>query len=123
MTDHVFPRLGDRGPITSYARGFTIAGARYDEAVVIVESGVYRWSAPDVSHDAAALIAFLQREAQVDFLILGTGANQHFPAPDVAAAFEAAGMPLEPMATGAACRTYNLLLAEQRRFAAALALA
>ena len=55
-----------------------------------------------------------------DSLILGTGVRQVFPAPAVRRAFVEAGLALEPMDTGAACRTYNVLLAEGRSVGAAL---
>ncbi|MEM9360380.1 MAG: MTH938/NDUFAF3 family protein, partial [Pseudomonadota bacterium] len=55
-----------------------------------------------------------------EFLLLGTGRKQHFPTPELRAAFAEAGIGLEAMNTGAACRTYNVLLAEGRPVAAAL---
>ena len=54
------------------------------------------------------------------FLLLGTGRTQVFPALEVRRAFEAKLVGLEVMDTGAAARTYNVLLAEQRPVAAAL---
>jgi uncharacterized protein len=53
-------------------------------------------------------------------VILGTGAQHSMPPPELFAAFAAHGIGLEAMDTGAACRTYNLLLAESREVAAAL---
>jgi uncharacterized protein len=60
-----------------------------------------------------------EREA-IDFLLLGTGVRQEVPPQGVRAAFERADVGLEFMDTGAAARTYNVLLAEQRAVAAAL---
>ena len=57
---------------------------------------------------------------QMRVLILGTGVRQVFPAAPVRKAFADAGLALEPMDTGAACRTYNVLLAEGRPVGAAL---
>jgi len=54
------------------------------------------------------------------FLLLGTGASQVFPPIEVRRAFLDANVGLEPMDTGAACRTYNVLLGEGRPVAAAL---
>ena len=54
------------------------------------------------------------------FLLLGTGAIQIFPDPAIRAAFAAAGVGIEAMDTGAACRTYNILAAEGRHVVAAL---
>ena len=53
-------------------------------------------------------------------VLLGTGASQVWPSPEIYAAFAKAGIGLEPMSTGAAARTYNILIAEKRPIAAAL---
>jgi uncharacterized protein len=58
----------------------------------------------------------------VDVVLLGTGRTQEFPAARILAAAGRAGVGLEVMDTAAACRTYNVLLQEERRVAAALML-
>jgi uncharacterized protein len=66
---------------------------------------------------------FLERAAEFDVLLVGTGAVMQRPGPAFACAraeLEAAGPGVELMATPSACRTYNVLLAEGRRVAAAL---
>lgn len=55
-----------------------------------------------------------------ELVLLGTGANQHFPNPGLLRALITQGIGVEVMDTAAACRTYNVLLAEERRVAAAL---
>lgn len=55
-----------------------------------------------------------------DVLLLGTGRRQHFPAMALLRPLYEAGRPVEVMDTPAACRTYNILVAEGRRVAAAL---
>lgn len=55
-----------------------------------------------------------------DVLLLGTGTHQHFPAPALLRPLIEAGRPVEIMDTPAACRTYNILIAEGRAVAAAL---
>jgi uncharacterized protein len=57
-----------------------------------------------------------------ELLLLGTGVRQIFPAASFGAQFLRAGIGFEVMDTGAACRTFNVLVAEQRRVAALLAL-
>jgi uncharacterized protein len=59
-------------------------------------------------------------ELAPDVVILGTGATQRMPSPELYAAFAARRIGLEVMDTGAACRTYNLLLSEYREVALAL---
>jgi uncharacterized protein len=55
-----------------------------------------------------------------EVILLGTGRRLRFPAPALLAPLAAAGIGWEIMDTGAACRTYNILMAEGRKVAAAL---
>jgi uncharacterized protein len=55
-----------------------------------------------------------------ELMLLGTGARQVFPAAAFGAQFLSAGIGFEVMDTGAACRTFNVLVAEQRRVVALL---
>lgn len=55
-----------------------------------------------------------------ELVLLGTGTRQKFPAPLFGAQFLRAGIGFEVMDTGAACRTFNVLVAEQRRVVALL---
>jgi uncharacterized protein len=55
-----------------------------------------------------------------ELVLLGTGPRQTFPAASFRAQFLGAGIGVEVMDTGAACRTFNVLVAEQRRVVALL---
>ncbi|HTU62859.1 MAG TPA: MTH938/NDUFAF3 family protein, partial [Polyangiales bacterium] len=55
-----------------------------------------------------------------EVVILGTGARQRFPSAEVREAFASRGIGLEPMDLHAACRTYNVLVQEERRVVALL---
>jgi len=55
-----------------------------------------------------------------EVVLLGTGERQHFPPAQIRAAFAARGVGLEVMDLGAACRTYNILVQEERHAVAAL---
>lgn len=57
-----------------------------------------------------------------ELLLLGSGARQQFPSPELLAAVLSRGVGCEVMDTGAACRTYNILASEGRRVVAALLL-
>jgi uncharacterized protein len=57
---------------------------------------------------------------QPEIILLGTGARQHFPSAQLIASVMARGVGLEVMDTGAACRTFNVLVSEERRVVAAL---
>ena len=56
----------------------------------------------------------------MEMVLLGTGAAQRFPHPRLTAALTARRIGVEAMDTGAACRTYNILMAEGRKVLAAL---
>ena len=56
----------------------------------------------------------------VEFLVIGCGARAMLVPPALRQELRDAGLRLDAMDTGAACRTYNVLLAEDRRVAAAL---
>lgn len=79
------------------------------------------WSARSVSELS---IADLQPifALNPEIVILGTGPRQQFPSPAIQAAFLAREIGLEVMATGPACRTFNVLLSEERRVLAAMIL-
>jgi uncharacterized protein len=72
----------------------------------------------DLTAEHAARILELQPEV----VLLGTGRRQIFPAPGFGAHFLAAGVGFEVMDTGAACRTFNVLVAERRSVVALLLL-
>ena len=61
------------------------------------------------------------KNLDAEIVLLGTGARQRFPHPRLTAALAQAGIGLEVMDLQAACRTYNILVAEERKVAAALA--
>jgi uncharacterized protein len=65
--------------------------------------------------DVAKILAL-----EPEVVLLGTGAQQIFPAPAFGAQFMRAGIGFEVMDTSAACRTFNVLVGEQRRIAAML---
>ena len=116
------PLLTGRPPISGYGRGrFRLGGIEHQGSLLILPDGVYPWPVSDaarLSHeDLRPVLSF---EPVLDFLILGTGITQLFPDKDLRRAFADAGIGLEAMDTGAAARTYNVLLAEERIFAAAL---
>ena len=114
--------LAGRAPIGGYGKGlFRIGGVQHRGSLLILPGGVYPWpvaSMAEVNADSLAAVLALGKSA--GFLLLGTGATQIFPDPALRQAFTAAGLGLEAMDTGAACRTYNVLLGEERVFATAL---
>lgn len=111
-----------RAPIDAYGNGgFRFAGMSHRGAILCLPSGVWSWQppAPELL-TVDALAAVLAERAAIGFLLLGTGEKQVFPPAEVRRAFMDMRLGLETMTTGAAARTYNVLLAEGRPVAAAL---
>ena len=109
-----------RAPIDAYGNGgFRFADMSHKGSLLCLPSGIHAWDAKD-PFTAEALAPVLAEARAIAFLLLGTGAAQVFPSPALRATFATAGVGLEPMSTGAACRTYNVMLAEGRAVAAAL---
>jgi uncharacterized protein len=111
-----------RQPIQAYGDGgFRIADRRIDGAMLVLPASAVAWPVAALADVTLESLAPLQREAdEVDLLLLGCG-RQVAPLPAaVRAGIRGWGVAIEPMDTGAACRTYNVLLAEARRVAAAL---
>ncbi len=101
--------------------GFRIAGLRYRGSVLVFPERTLRWPVSEaealVPEDFAEVRAATE---EIDVLLLGCGAR---PAPlpgPLRADLRSAGIVVEVMDTGAACRTFHVLLAEARRVAAAL---
>ncbi len=90
-----------------------------DSCLVTAERLITPWEPARFEALAAQhLESIFALEPQV--VLLGTGARQRFPAAPLRAAFAERGIGLEVMDLGAACRTFNILVHEQRRVAAAL---
>jgi uncharacterized protein len=107
--------------IRGYAPGEVRIAERVQHAPCIVTADqlILDWRVRDVATlgvaDLEAIFALLP-----DVVLLGTGAKQTFPASAVRQAFAARKVGLEVMDLGAACRTYNILVQEERRVAAVL---
>jgi uncharacterized protein len=110
-------------PIDAYGNGgFRFAGMSHRGSILCLPSGIYAWDVASVGDLAAEHLSRVLASPQdrVELLLLGTGADLVHPAPAVREACAAAGVALEIMQTGAAARTYNILLAEGRLVGAAL---
>jgi uncharacterized protein len=116
------PHYPGRALIDAYGNGgFRFADMSHKGALLFSSHGVFGLAAS--TPDELALEALARLAAQAEFhtvLLLGTGRTQVFASVPIRQAFADAGIGLEPMDTGAAARTYNVLLAEKRPVAAAL---
>lgn len=121
MADQV-PFYPGRAPIDAYGNGgFRFAGMSHRGSILCLPSGISAWEPAQIEHlSLQAFAKVLAARSEIGMLLLGTGADLVHPGVEVRNALADAGVGLEPMDTGAACRTYNVLLAEGRPVAAAL---
>ncbi|MDI6025857.1 Mth938-like domain-containing protein [Corticibacterium sp. UT-5YL-CI-8] len=111
-----------RAPIEAYGNGgFRFADMSHRGSILCLPSGIYGWQPDSAASLTVADFERLLPEADaVQILLVGMGPSlQPLPA-ELRAALRAAGIAADPMSTGAAVRTYNVLLAEDRSVAAAL---
>ena len=111
-----------RAPLDAYGNGgFRFAGMSHRGSILCLPSGIYGWE--PVRHadiDALTLARVFAEAATIDILLVGMG-----PAPArlpvaLRSALREAGISADGLSTGAAVRTFNILLAEDRAVAAAL---
>ena len=113
-----------RNIIQSYGNGkFQISDKKYDHSVLVFPDQILPWSPIDTNN----LIVddfkkVLTVGPIVELLLLGCGKTTWFLPLPLRDELKEMGLVLEPMDTGAACRTFNVLLGEDRRIAAALML-
>ena len=113
-----------RNIIQSYGNGkFQISDKKYAHSVLVFPDQIIPWSPIDTNN----LIVddfkkVLTVGPIVELLLLGCGKTTWFLPLPLRDELKEMGLVLEPMDTGAACRTFNVLLGEDRRIAAALML-
>jgi len=119
----ITPQVPDGKPlIDGYGDGgFRVGGVRYDGGVIIDGLAAHAWSVPEFQAlSIENLNAITERQAEMDILLLGTGPRLLMPPKPLKLALKDHNIGLEVMDTGAACRTFNVLLTEERRVAAVL---
>jgi uncharacterized protein len=111
---------GALNSITGYGENYVMVnGRRCEASVVVTPDRIVDWPAKEFATLSAADFSFL-KELGVEIVLLGTGARQRFPHPRLTAPLAQAGIGLEVMDFQAACRTFNILVAEERKVALAL---
>lgn len=105
---------------SGYGDGFVLVnGQRHERSMIVMPDKLMDWSA--ASFDALAEADFdVFLELNPEILLLGTGQKQRFPHPRLTRKLAGKRIGVEVMDVQAACRTYNILMAEERRVAAAL---
>ena len=102
------------------ASGFRVSGVIYHGPILVFPDLTIAWDATSTSDVTWDTLTPVIEHGGVEILLLGLGrATSAVPAA-LRTALRTAGIALEAMDTGAACRTYNVLVAEDRRVAAAL---
>jgi uncharacterized protein len=116
-------RPDGRNLLTGYGPGFVaVNGVQHRSSVIVTADQVLPWAVEGPQALTEAVFTGLATLA-VEILLLGTGLRLSFPHPRLTQPLRDAGIGLEVMDTAAACRTYSILLAEDRRVAAALLVA
>lgn len=102
-------------------QGFTISGVRHEGSVIVLPKRTMSWPVADVGMiTLECLEVVMVADPRPAILILGCGKGMSVLPRQIRAGLKAAGIVVEPMDTGAACRTYNVLLTEGRDVAVAL---
>ena len=108
---------------TGYGEGYvSVNQVRYENSLIVLPDRlIENWGAANFDELSNAHFEFILR-LEPEIVLLGTGKNLRFPKPSLTQALTHAQIGLEVMDTYATCRTYNILMAEGRKVAAALML-
>jgi uncharacterized protein len=116
------PHLPRSAPIEAYGKGgFAFADMSHRGSLLCLPDAIWAWpvsKAEDI--DKLALARVFAAAAGIDTLIIGTGTDVWLPPPALREALRAVRVVLDAMQTGPAVRTYNIMIGERRRVAAAL---
>jgi uncharacterized protein len=120
--DQSAPHLPRSASIDAYGKGgFAFAGMSHRGSLLCLPDAVWAW---DVERPQAIDLYSLQRvrdaASSIDTLIIGTGADVWLVPAELRAAFRQFRVVIDAMQTGPAIRTYNVMIGERRRVAAAL---
>ena len=116
------PHLPRPAPIDAYGDGgFRFAGMSHRGSLLCFPDGIWAWPVSDVTElTETALSAVFDRAGSLDFFLIGAGRDPWALSQGLLQKFRDLGLSVDAMATGAAVRTYNILLAENRRVGAGL---
>ena len=116
------PHLPRLAPIDANGKGgFRFAGMSHRGSILCLPGGIWAWPVVQADEiDEAALAPAFAAARELTHFILGTGVESWIMPAVLQQEFRARGIVAETMTTGAAVRTYNILLGERRRIAAGL---
>jgi uncharacterized protein len=112
----------DKLLITAYGDGgFRVLDERCKGSILVLPEEVVAWPVESLAQLSVESLSALEAlKDQLDVLLIGAGAGHGVGSPAIAEALSEWGIAVDYMATGAACRTFNVLQAEGRQVAAAL---
>jgi len=110
-----------RQVIESYGpAGFRVTGVLHRGSIIVFPDATLAWAVRELAEVTIETLAPVTARGGIEILLLGCGLRMQPVAPLLRRELKAAGIVVDAMDTGAACRTYNVLMAEDRRVAAAL---
>jgi uncharacterized protein len=120
--DQSAPHLPRSAPIDAYGKGgFAFAGMSHRGSLLCLPDAVWAWEVERPQQiDKYTLQRVLDAANSIDTLIVGTGADVWLVPAELRAAFRQVRVVIDAMQTGPAIRTYNVMIGERRRVAAAL---
>ena len=121
-TDQSAPHLPRSASIDAYGKGgFAFAGMSHRGSLLCLPDAVWAWEVERPQEiDKYSLRRVLDAANSVDTLIIGTGADVWVVPAELRSAFRQVRVVIDAMQTGPAIRTYNVMIGERRRVAAAL---
>src|SRR5437867_5364810 len=116
------PHLPRSAPIEAYGKGgFAFADMSHRGSLLCLPDGIWAWPVTKPAEtDEYSLARVFKAANSIDTLIIGTGTEVWTPPMILREALRTVRVVLDPMQTGPAIRTYNIMLGERRRVAAAL---
>jgi uncharacterized protein len=116
------PHLPRSAPIEAYGKGgFAFADMSHRGSLLCLPDAIWAWPVTRPEEiDKYALEQVFAAANAIDTLIIGTGTGVWLPPVDLRQALRAVSIVLDVMQTGPAIRTYNIMMGERRRVAAAL---
>jgi uncharacterized protein len=116
------PHLPRAASIEAYGKGgFAFEDMSHRGSLLCLPNAIWAWPVERPEQiDRASLERVFAEAGNIDTLIIGTGTGVWLPPPALREALRAVKVVLDAMQTGPAIRTYNIMMGERRRVAAAL---
>ena len=116
------PHLPRSAPIEAYGKGgFAFADMSHRGSLLCLPDAIWAWPVTGPQYiDKASLVRVFEAANGIDTLIIGTGTGVWLPSLALREALRAVKVVLDTMQTGPAITTYNIMIGERRRVAAAL---